>query len=82
MEKLIATKNDLIKEIKQKDDAIIELSKFYDVRNNYLFCIEIYGNKKWKEEWNNQKIFSLTANKNFLNSLMKYFFPFLNIKNF
>ena len=46
MEKLITTKNDLIKEIKQKDDAIVELSKFYDVRNINLFCIEIYGSKE------------------------------------
>ena len=62
MKKLAETKNELIQQIKAKDEAILELSKFYDVRNINLFCIEIYGSKEWKEEWNNQKIFSLTVN--------------------
>ena len=36
MEKLIKTKEELEKEIKQKDKAILELSKFYDVSKNYI----------------------------------------------
>lgn len=46
MEKLLETKNDLINQIKQKDNAIVELSKFYDVSIIIYLCLEIYGTKE------------------------------------
>ena len=46
IEKLTNTKNELIQQIKQKDIAILELSKYYDVSNIYINIIESDG-KKW-----------------------------------
>ena len=40
------TKNELIMQIKQKDIAILELSKYYDVSTIYIICLESNGKKK------------------------------------
>ena len=46
IEKLMNTKNELIQQIKQKDIAILELSKYYDVSNIYINVLESDGKKR------------------------------------
>lgn len=46
MKKLTETKNELIKKIKDKDEAILELSKFYEVSKNNIIYIESHGKRK------------------------------------
>ena len=50
LKKLAETKNELIQQIKAKDEAILELSKFYDVSIQIFNYFQKINEKKEKKE--------------------------------
>ena len=54
--KLEETKNELLKQIKEKDDAILELSKYYDVSNIHNIILQKVMEIKSKKKKDNKKL--------------------------
>ena len=54
--KLEETKNELLKQIKEKDDAILELSKYYDVSNINNIILQKVMEMKNKKKKDNTKL--------------------------
>ena len=46
----------MLKQIKEKDDAILELSKYYDVSNRYNIILKKIMERKNKKKKDNSKL--------------------------